>query len=293
MPPGHLENVTDGTNAHLVAIDANGALLASEAEIVSTRQGDQIREIFLDRSEARRPRSGARRPRRRRAAGPAGPLRGAPGDQPAGGRAHRERRPDHLRARHPALEPVPVVPHTGRQRGHRRQPARHQAADHQHPARRGDRRRQRRRSHRPRAVLPARQGAAGDAGAVPHHPLSDQRSGERRRRRLRAARRRRVARGSAAGADRQLRGRRHRPARRVEGPRPVHRVAARPGARAARRRLSARRDLRRQADAEPARDGARRRLRPAGTSRRVPRRRPARRGPRRLAAVPRAAAGGG
>ncbi len=47
VPPGHLENVTDGTNAYLVAIDANGALLASEAEIVSTRQGDQIREIFL------------------------------------------------------------------------------------------------------------------------------------------------------------------------------------------------------------------------------------------------------
>ena len=47
VPPGHLENVTDGANAYLVAIDANGALLASEAEIVSTRQGDQIREIFL------------------------------------------------------------------------------------------------------------------------------------------------------------------------------------------------------------------------------------------------------
>ena len=47
VPPGHLENVTDGTNAHLVAIDASGALVASEAEIVSTRQGDRIREIFL------------------------------------------------------------------------------------------------------------------------------------------------------------------------------------------------------------------------------------------------------
>jgi 2-phospho-L-lactate transferase/gluconeogenesis factor (CofD/UPF0052 family) len=47
VPPGHLENVTDGTNAYLVAIDANGALLASEADIVSTRQGDRIREIYL------------------------------------------------------------------------------------------------------------------------------------------------------------------------------------------------------------------------------------------------------
>jgi 2-phospho-L-lactate transferase/gluconeogenesis factor (CofD/UPF0052 family) len=47
VPPGHLENVTDGTNAYLVAIDGHGALLASEADIVSTRQGDQIREIYL------------------------------------------------------------------------------------------------------------------------------------------------------------------------------------------------------------------------------------------------------
>ncbi len=47
VPPGHLENVTDGTNAYLVAVDAGGALVASEAEIVSTRQGDRIREIFL------------------------------------------------------------------------------------------------------------------------------------------------------------------------------------------------------------------------------------------------------
>jgi 2-phospho-L-lactate transferase/gluconeogenesis factor (CofD/UPF0052 family) len=47
VPPGHLENVTDGTNAYLVAIDGHGALLASEADIVSSRQGDQIREIYL------------------------------------------------------------------------------------------------------------------------------------------------------------------------------------------------------------------------------------------------------
>jgi 2-phospho-L-lactate transferase/gluconeogenesis factor (CofD/UPF0052 family) len=47
VPAGHLENVTDGTNAYLVAIDASGALVASEADIVSTRQGDRIREIFL------------------------------------------------------------------------------------------------------------------------------------------------------------------------------------------------------------------------------------------------------
>lgn len=47
VPRGHLENVTDGTNAYLVAIDAGGALLASEADIVATRQGDRIREIYL------------------------------------------------------------------------------------------------------------------------------------------------------------------------------------------------------------------------------------------------------
>jgi 2-phospho-L-lactate transferase/gluconeogenesis factor (CofD/UPF0052 family) len=48
VPAGHLENVTDGTNAYLVAIDGQGALLASEADIVSTRQGDAtIRDIFL------------------------------------------------------------------------------------------------------------------------------------------------------------------------------------------------------------------------------------------------------
>jgi 2-phospho-L-lactate transferase/gluconeogenesis factor (CofD/UPF0052 family) len=47
VPHGHLENVTDGTNAYLVAIDAGGALLASEADIVATRPGDRIREIYL------------------------------------------------------------------------------------------------------------------------------------------------------------------------------------------------------------------------------------------------------
>jgi 2-phospho-L-lactate transferase/gluconeogenesis factor (CofD/UPF0052 family) len=47
VPAGHLENVTDGTNAYLVAIDAHGALLASEADIVSARPGESIREIFL------------------------------------------------------------------------------------------------------------------------------------------------------------------------------------------------------------------------------------------------------
>jgi 2-phospho-L-lactate transferase/gluconeogenesis factor (CofD/UPF0052 family) len=47
VPRGHLENVTDGTNAYLVAIDAGGALLASEADIVATRHGDRIREIYL------------------------------------------------------------------------------------------------------------------------------------------------------------------------------------------------------------------------------------------------------
>ena len=38
LPPGLIENVTDGTNAFLVAIDADGRVLGSEADIVDATQ---------------------------------------------------------------------------------------------------------------------------------------------------------------------------------------------------------------------------------------------------------------
>jgi 2-phospho-L-lactate transferase/gluconeogenesis factor (CofD/UPF0052 family) len=47
LPPGLIENVTDGTNAYLVAIDAGGRLLATEAAIVDAAAPSSIRDIFL------------------------------------------------------------------------------------------------------------------------------------------------------------------------------------------------------------------------------------------------------
>ena len=47
LPVGLVENVTDGTNAFLVAIDADGRLLAGEEEIVDAKRGNRIRDIFL------------------------------------------------------------------------------------------------------------------------------------------------------------------------------------------------------------------------------------------------------
>ena len=47
LPAGLLENVTDGTNAFLVAIDADGQLLATEAAIVDVARPNRIREIYL------------------------------------------------------------------------------------------------------------------------------------------------------------------------------------------------------------------------------------------------------
>lgn len=46
LPAGMIENVTDGANAHLVAIDADNRLLGTEAEIVNGASR-RIREIFL------------------------------------------------------------------------------------------------------------------------------------------------------------------------------------------------------------------------------------------------------
>ena len=47
LPPGIVENVTDGTNAFLVAIDADGRLLGSEEAIVDAKRRNRIRDIFL------------------------------------------------------------------------------------------------------------------------------------------------------------------------------------------------------------------------------------------------------
>jgi 2-phospho-L-lactate transferase/gluconeogenesis factor (CofD/UPF0052 family) len=47
LPTGLIENVTDGGNAFLVAIDAQGQILANEADIVDTKRRNRIAELFL------------------------------------------------------------------------------------------------------------------------------------------------------------------------------------------------------------------------------------------------------
>ncbi|MFN7914454.1 MAG: 2-phospho-L-lactate transferase CofD family protein [Vicinamibacterales bacterium] len=47
LPAGVIENVTDGTNAHLVAIGGDGTILGSEEEIVGAAGQNRIRDIFL------------------------------------------------------------------------------------------------------------------------------------------------------------------------------------------------------------------------------------------------------
>ncbi|MBS1817814.1 MAG: YvcK family protein [Acidobacteria bacterium] len=47
LPVGIVENVTDGTNAHLVAIGADGTVLGSEEEIVGAAGQNRIEDIFL------------------------------------------------------------------------------------------------------------------------------------------------------------------------------------------------------------------------------------------------------
>jgi 2-phospho-L-lactate transferase/gluconeogenesis factor (CofD/UPF0052 family) len=47
LPDGLVENVTDGTNAFLVALDLNGRILGSEAEIVDAKRRNRISDIFL------------------------------------------------------------------------------------------------------------------------------------------------------------------------------------------------------------------------------------------------------
>ena len=47
LPAGLIENVSDGTNAFLVAIDPDDTLLASEADIVDANRRNRIKDIFL------------------------------------------------------------------------------------------------------------------------------------------------------------------------------------------------------------------------------------------------------
>src|SRR4029079_2895144 len=47
LPAGLIENVSDGTNAYLVAIDDGGAFLRSEAAIVERGKRSAVRELFL------------------------------------------------------------------------------------------------------------------------------------------------------------------------------------------------------------------------------------------------------
>ena len=59
LRPGLIENVTDGTNAHLIALDMSGTLLRTEEEIVDARRRNSMRKIFLcehppSETEARR-----------------------------------------------------------------------------------------------------------------------------------------------------------------------------------------------------------------------------------------------
>lgn len=47
LPRGLIENVTDGTDAYLVALDPDNRLLASEADIVDAKQQNRIADIYL------------------------------------------------------------------------------------------------------------------------------------------------------------------------------------------------------------------------------------------------------
>ena len=47
LPAGLIENVTDGANAHLVALDHKNRILASEAEIVDAKRRNHIADIYL------------------------------------------------------------------------------------------------------------------------------------------------------------------------------------------------------------------------------------------------------
>ena len=52
LPAGLIDNVTDGTNAFLVALERDRGVLVSEAEIVDAKQQNRISDVFLDRPAA-------------------------------------------------------------------------------------------------------------------------------------------------------------------------------------------------------------------------------------------------
>ena len=112
LPPGLIENVTDGTNAFLVAIDADGRLLGSEEAIVDAKRRNRDRRHLPARPRRRSRTTRTRwRGRRREARRATLTRRAAPlALNPRLRGAIRARRSDHLRARHAAFEPVPVVP---------------------------------------------------------------------------------------------------------------------------------------------------------------------------------------
>ena len=47
LPAGLIENVTDGTNAFLVALDVDGRVLGSEEDIVDAKRQNTVQDIFL------------------------------------------------------------------------------------------------------------------------------------------------------------------------------------------------------------------------------------------------------
>ena len=47
LPAGLIENVTDGTNAHLAALDVDGRVLGREADLVDATRQNRIADIFL------------------------------------------------------------------------------------------------------------------------------------------------------------------------------------------------------------------------------------------------------
>lgn len=47
LPAGTIENVTDGRNAWLVALDGDGRLLGTEAEIVTASQPQELKDVYL------------------------------------------------------------------------------------------------------------------------------------------------------------------------------------------------------------------------------------------------------
>jgi 2-phospho-L-lactate transferase/gluconeogenesis factor (CofD/UPF0052 family) len=47
LPPGLVENVSDGTDAYLVAVDLTGQLISSEADMVDAKRRNHIKDIYL------------------------------------------------------------------------------------------------------------------------------------------------------------------------------------------------------------------------------------------------------